>query len=314
MTTSCKILIGIYLTLVAGSFQPARAVIVFEDPGRLTTMPLVNGTKPGWQFIGTYGSFTGIPIGPRSWVTAEHITGHSIGSAGVLNYDNAGNSASANYSSTLAAISGDLAVMTLDSNQPSFTSWAPVWSDPNTLSKGTSVYIYGRGTERGAATTGGWLWGNGASSLSYGTNQVDGFAADSQNNVYVAMTFNQPNSTNQLPNTEGILSSGDSGGGVFAFNPADGKYELIAVNYGVDVVSLTSNGPLYYASLYDANGYYDNNQQLSSPSAIPLSSYSTSLPNKYDVLAPYIAVPEPGTWVMALIASAGFLLFGKRAI
>lgn len=124
MTTTYKILIGLYLTLVAGSFQPARAVIVFEDPGRLTTMPLVNGTKPGWQFIGTYGSFTGIPIGPRSWVTAEHVTGHSIGSAGVLNYDNAGNSASANYSSTLAAISGDLAVMTLDSNQPSFTSWA----------------------------------------------------------------------------------------------------------------------------------------------------------------------------------------------
>lgn len=313
MKTFYRLRIALMLGLIGAICQPVRAIIVFQDPGRLTTMPTVGAVKPGWQYIGNYGNFTGIPIGPRAWVTAEHLTAHTIGSAGVLNYDNAGTSAASNYASTLALISGDLAVMTLDSNQPSFTNWAPVWSDPNTLSVGTSVYMYGKGTQRGSTTTGGWTWGSGASTLSYGTNQVDAFAADSSNNVYVQMSFNQPNGTNNLPDTEGIFSTGDSGGGIFAFNSANARYELIGVNYGVDVVQQTASGPNYFAALYDANGYYYNGQLLSSSNPIPLSSYSTAIPYKYSIIAPF-TVPEPGTWVMIMIATAGLALVGKRSL
>ena len=313
MKTSYRLRAALMLGLIGAVCTPARAIIVFQDPGRLTTMPTVGSVKPGWQYLGNYGAFTGIPIGPRAWVTAEHVTGRTIGSAGVLNYDNAGTSSASNYASTLAVISGDLAVMTLDSNQPSFTSWAPVWSDPNTLNVGTSVYMYGKGTERGSATTGGWTWGNAASTLSYGTNQVDTFAADLSNNVYIQMDFNQPNGSNNLPNTEGIFSTGDSGGGIFAFNSANARYELVGVNYGVDVVTQTPTGPNYLAALYNANGYYYNGQLISSPNPTPLSSYSTAIPYKYTIIAPF-TVPEPGTWVMMILSTAGLFLARKRLV
>lgn len=286
--------------------QSARAIIVFQDPGRLTTMPTVGGVNPGWQYIGSYGAFTGMPIGPRAWVTAEHVTAHTIGSASSLNYDNAGQSSMTNYSSTLAAVSGDLAIMTLDANQPSFTSWAPVWADPLSLVQGTSVYMYGRGTERGAATTGGWQWGNPASALSFGTNNFDGYALDNNNNYYLAMSFTQPTGGNGLPTTEGTFSTGDSGGAIFAYNTAHGRWELAGVNYGVDVYSQTSGGSAYYAALYDARGYYDGTTLVSGPSPVPVYAYSTALATKWSLIAPY-TVPEPGTWVMAAIATAGMI-------
>jgi hypothetical protein len=85
------------------------------------------------------------------------------------------------------------------------------------------------------------------------------------------------------------------------------------VNYGVDVVTQTPNGPNYLAALYNANGYYYNGQLISSPNSTPLSSYSTAIPYKYNIIAPF-TVPEPGTWVMMIIATAGLVLARKRSV
>ena len=295
----------------------SHAIIVFQDPGRLTTMPvLTGGVKPGWQYLGQYGNYNGIPIGPRAWVTATHVAAAS----GTLFYDNAGNSALTAYQSTLAGSSGDLTVMTLNNDQPSFTAWAPVWSDPNSLQTNQPVYLYGRGTARGAVATNdtptpgtakGWVWGAADAVQSYGTNNIDALAADSNNNIYLVMSFTKPTGTNNIPDTEGVFSSGDSGSGDFSFNPATNQWELVGINYAVDVPSQTSGGAPYYAALYDMSGYYDSSTLITSTA--PANSYSTSVAHKYNFLAPFIPVPEPGTWAMGIISMIMAIYLIRRA-
>lgn len=290
----------------------SKAIIVFQDPGRLTTMPvLTGGVMPGWQYLGQYKSYLGIPIGPRAWVTATHVTD----ATGVLTYNNSGTTGTISYASTRAGTSGDLAVMVLNADQPSFTSWATVWSDPNTLVTNQPVYMYGRGTARGTEVTNnfptantpkGWNWGANDTVLSYGTNNLDGFVLDSSSNVYLAMSFTQPTGGNGLPDTEGIYSNGDSGGGIFSFNATAGKWELVGINSSVSVPSLTPNGPNMQAALYDMSGFYDGASLITT--ATPAYSYATSVADKYSFLAPFIPVPEPSTWVMAVIGTIGAVL------
>lgn len=308
--------------VLALAAMPARAIIVYDNPGRLTTMPtLTGGVKPGWQYIGTYGSFTGIPIGPRAWVTATHVSNPT----GTIRYDNAGTTSAANYASTRVATSGDLTVFELDAGQPDFTEWAPVWNSTSTLldriTAGTlDVYMYGRGTDRGAAILngdsqpGGWNWANwtGTDPLSYGTGNVFDIVSDAGND-YLQMPF--------FPEagTSGIFSTGDSGGAIFAFDDVDSRWELIGVNYAVDTVYAAKDVPLgdyLRAAFYDARGnwYYDGSQwvQITGPGPVVLSSYSTALPQKYSVLAPFIPVPEPSTLILGGISVGGMILAARR--
>lgn len=299
----------------------AKAVIVYGDPGRVTTMPVLTGNvKPGWQYIGTYGMYSGIPIGPRAWVTATHVSG----STGSLSYDNAGTSSLTNYASTRVTTSGDLAVFQLNADQPDFTQWAPVWSDTTTLTdriaQGTlNTYMYGRGTDRGTAIlngssqTVGWNWvgQTGNEPLSYGTSTVFGIVSDSGGD-YLQMPFG-------TGATSGIFSPGDSGGAVFAFDNADSRWELVGVNYAVDTVYGAPNVPFgdyLRASFFDARGYYyyDGSAwvQISGSQPVTLSSYSTSLPQKYSVLSPYIPVPEPSTVILGMLSAAGMAMISLR--
>lgn len=297
---------------------PARAIIVYESPGRLTTMPVLpGGVKPGWQFIGTDAGtgFAGIPIGRRAWVTATHVTG--TGSTGFW-YANTGTNY-IQYFGTRAAVSGDLAVMVLNAGQPDFEQWAPVWSGTGNLFVGQPVYMYGFGVPRGSAITNnvpapntpkGWGWGAFNYVMSYGTNQLDGLAVDDDGNRYVAMDFAEPNEQNGLPGTEGILAYYDSGGGVFSFNAANNRWELLGVNSFVETVSTTSGGQPFGAALYDARGFYDGTTLITGTAQVPLSSYATALPYKYDVIAPYVGVPEPPASLLAA-AAAGLLAAGN---
>lgn len=317
------------LGLMALSAIPARAVIVYGDPGRLTTMPvLTGGVKPGWQYIGTYGEYTGIPIGPRAWVSASHVSGGT----GTLVYDNAGTSSSASYLSTRVAASGDLTVFELNADQPSFTEWAPVWDSTATLTdriaaKSLDVYMFGRGTDRGSALlndsleTVGWNWVNKTSTepLSYGTGNVSEIA-NFGGNDYLTMPFS-PKSAET-----GIFSPGDSGGAIFAFDNVQGRWELIGINYAVDTVYEEPvpdpNGTWMKAAFFDARGKfvygYEGNPpeltwyEIAWPVPVPLSSYSTSLPQKYSILSPYIPVPEPSTMILATISAAGLVIAARR--
>jgi hypothetical protein len=284
---------------------PAHAIIVYEDPGRLTSLPvLAGGVKPGWQYIGNYNGFGGVPIGPRAWVTATHVTAASMN----FWYDNAGQTSFINYQGTRVAVNSDLAVAVLNEDQPDFTAWAPVWSGTNNILAGQQVYMYGYGTLRGSAITGGWNWGAYNFAMSYGTNQLSALATVVGNTQF-QMTFTQPTIFNGLPGTEGIFSTGDSGSGLFAYNNANTRWELIGVNSAVEQVSATSGGPVLGAALYDARGYYSGTTVINGPTPVPLSSYAIALPYYESFLAPYIVeVPEPATWSLLGIAAALGLL------
>jgi hypothetical protein len=288
---------------------PAQAIIVYEDPGRLTTMPVLSGgVKPGWQYIGNYNGFGGVPIGPRHWLTATHVSAASMN----FWYDNAGATSSINYQGTRVAVNGDLAVAELNVGQPDFTEWAPVWSGTNNLSLGQQVYMYGYGTLRGSGTTGGWNWGAYNFALSYGTNQLSGLSTVVGNTQF-RMTFSQPTIFNGLPGTEGIYSTGDSGTGLFSFNPSTSRWELIGINSAAEQVSATSGGPLLGAALYDARGYYNGTTLITGATPVPLSSYAIALPYYESFLAPYIVVvPEPTTWGL-LAAAVAVGLVARRA-
>jgi hypothetical protein len=299
---------------------PSHAVVVYEDPGRLTVMPVLSGgVTPGWQYMGDTEGFGGIPIGPRAWVTASHVVGS--GTTRFV-YANAGLTSALEYYSTRAAVSGDLSVMVLNQGQPDFLAWAPVWSGTDNLFFGQDIYMYGFGRLRGSVVTNnvpapntqkGWTWGAYNFALSYGTNDLEGLVADGAGNLYFAMNFDQPTLGNGLPGTEGIYSQFDSGGGVFSFNTANARWELIGVNSSVDTVSTTPGGASLTASLYDARGYYFGNTLITGTANVPLTSYATALPYKYGVLAPYIVeVPEPSTWGMLLAAVAVGMMLKAR--
>ncbi len=284
---------------------PSHAIIVYEAPGRLTTMPVLSGgVKPGWQYIGNFNGFGGVPIGPRHWITATHVSAASMN----FWYDNAGQTIAINYQGTRVAVNGDLAVAELNVGQPDFAAWAPVWSGTNNLLLGQPVYMFGFGTLRGSGTTGGWNWGAYDFALSYGTNQLSGLATVVGNTQF-QMTFSQPTIFNGLPGTEGIFSWGDSGSGMFSFNSATSRWELIGINSAVEQVSATSGGPLLGAALYDARGYYSGTTQITGASNVPLSSFAIALPYYESFLSPYmIVVPEPATWGM--LAAAGVIGVG----
>jgi hypothetical protein len=286
--------------------SPAHAIIVYEDPGRLTSMPvLAGGVKPGWQYIGNYNGFGGVPIGPRAWVTATHVTAASMN----FWYDNAGQTSFINYQGTRVAVNGDLAVAVLNEDQPDFTAWAPVWSGTNNIQIGQAVYMYGYGTLRGSAITGGWNWGAYDFTMSYGTNQLSSLATVVGNTQF-KMTFSQPTIFNGLPGTEGIFSTGDSGSGLFSYNNANARWELIGINSAVEQVSATSGGPVLGAALYDARGYYNGTTLITGAANQPLSSYAIALPFYESFLTPYIVeVPEPATWsLLGIVAALGLLV------
>ena len=295
---------SLHAIVVAAMFvaRPAHAIIVYEDPGRLTALPvLAGGVKPGWQYIGNFNGLGGVPIGPRAWVTATHVTAASMN----FWYDNAGQTGFINYQGTRVAVNGDLAVAVLNADQPDFTAWAPVWSGTNNISAGQPVYMYGYGTLRGSGTTGGWNWGANNFAMSYGTNQLSSLASVA-GNIQFQMTFTQPTIFNGLPGTEGIFSVGDSGSGLFAYNSANTRWELIGINSAVERVSATAGGPLVNAALYDARGYYSGTTLITGTTPVPLSSYAIALPFYESFLSPYIVVvPEPATW--SLLAGAAAL-------
>lgn len=297
--------------LAALAASPAQAIIVYESPGRLTTMPVLSGSvKPGWQYIGNSSGFGGVPIGPRAWVTATHVTG--TGSTGFW-YDNAGTTGYIQFFGTRAAVNGDLAVMVLNDGQPSFQQWAPLWSGTNNLSIGQEVYMYGYGTLRGSEIPGdGWNWGAYDFALSYGTNTLSSLATV-VGNTQLKMSFSQPTVGNGLPGTEGIFSYGDSGSGLFSFNAATSRWELLGINSTVEQVSATSGGALLNAALYDARGYYSGTTQIAGAVNVPLSSYSIALPFYESFLTPYVAlVPEPSTWGLLVAAAAAIAISRRR--
>jgi hypothetical protein len=317
-----RICFVVALWLIAGMLtSPAGAVIVLG--GRDATGSL-DGTGRNLNaapsslssYVGIWGAYLGTPIGPRYFITANHIGNAGNGS---FVYPN-GTPIPTTYTATLAGVQNDLAIWKIADGDPAFTLWSSLYSSSTEV--GNALVTIGRGTPRGTPvntpgtmTQAGWNWGTADSAISWGANTVAavgpvanapaGFGGD-----FVSFAFNN----NGNPDT-GICSDGDSGGPTFVFNPTTHQYELAGINSLVDQVSTqadSSTNPqfLLRAALYDSRGFYDGPNQIAGDSPMPLSSYASDI---YSAL-PFIdsiIVPEPGA-VGILILSAPGLLVRRR--
>src|SRR5947209_3535103 len=129
-----------------------RAVILLRtgDPGANTTAPTGDLANSGWQYEGFWGGFTGTPIAPHYFISAQHI-----GDQGNFIYNGVSYTIVAEFNDP----STDLKLLRVAQEFPSF---APLYSRADEV--GQRIAEFGRGTERGSEITlggvlKGWNWG-----------------------------------------------------------------------------------------------------------------------------------------------------------
>lgn len=235
--------------LLAGA---ARAMIFLgaADPEHNTTPPEGALADSGWQWQGNWRGFAGTPIAPNWFLTARHLGG-SVGEE----FHFAGRA----YRTTARFFdpASDLALWRVCGEFPTF---APLFSGTNEV--GLPCVLFGRGRARGAEVVvtnelgetrlQGWLWGGGAGTLRWGTNQISdlanygGFEANA-----LAGTFDADAGAD-----EAMLTGGDSGGAVFVLNA--GRWELAGIALAVDgPFRYTADGEDLHAALFDKTGLYE---------------------------------------------------------
>jgi len=201
---------------------------------------------------------------------------------------------------------------------------------------GKEIIIFGKGTARGAAvyeqTTGtnklcGWQWGSILSGTprSWGKNVVD-FIYSREDSL--GFDFDQ----NGIAN-EGMLSFGDSGGGVFI--KVGNTWALAGINYFVmpggdnvlkkNAYQTSLTGTSFNAAIFDDTGLYLNNGggefYLSEPeyddygNQIAKSQYgfASRVSSRLDWINDYVpaselrTIPEPSTCMFLLMSLFGLL-------
>ena len=206
----------------------------------------------GWEWTGTFGPFTGVPVGPSTFVTAAHI-GQSPGQW----FGWRGQAFRAVSSETDPQ--SDLRAWHICGQFPAF---APrVASD---LREGEGVVILGRGTSRGAEVLGdrglgpelaGWAWGANDGVLRWGTNTVDQLVDGSEVGLrgpVVVFDFD-----GDAGDDECSVSVGDSGGPTWVRRA--GEWQLAAITYATDSEFRTDpGGPSQRGTIFDFRGLYRN--------------------------------------------------------
>ena len=234
-------------------------MIVLGPQGRNLSAPTSLLASSGWQWEGAWGGGAGTAIGPHTFISAAHVGG-GAGQPFLLN--------GTTYTTTGGDFlpGTDLAVW---QTAETFPTYAPLYEGAGEV--GQTFVVYGRGTSRGDVVTvnghsAGWYWGAGDGAMSWGVNTFDGtFTAPGLGDL---LTFSFTD--NGDPNT-GILSGGDSGGGVFIND--NGVWKLAGMNYGVDLYySRTGqDADRFAAAIYDGRGLFlgqDGNYDLIDP-ALP---------------------------------------------
>ena len=257
------------------SLTALQAVIFCStpDPNFNTAAPTGVLAASGWQWVGTWGSFQGTPIGPHHFIAARHVgglVGDSFGFNGV------------SYP-TIAFADDAVTDLRIWEINGTFPTWAPLYRGSTEI--GSTLMVFGRGLTRGAAVvdpfkslTRGWLWGAGDGRLRWVQNVV---AEIRNEGAYwgelLYATFDQSGGA-----SEADLASGDSSGPVF-INDGTG-WKLAGVAAAVDAYfSVTGNDAGFNASVFDARGLYFGSQgawqliPVSNPSPVASGFYATRI-------------------------------------
>ena len=241
--------VGWMLLALAGPRVVGVIPFTTSHPATYEQEPVALGGG-GWAWTGRFGPFTGVPIGPSSFITAAHI-GQSVGTSFTWNGQT--------YRTVATDGDGqsDLQVWHVCGAFPGF---APrVSSD---LRKGEGIVVIGRGTGRGdevlvdrglGPETAGWLWGANNGVLRWGTNTVDSVADGSVVGLYgpvVLFDFD-----GDAGDDECSVSVGDSGGPVWV--QRSNEWQLAAINFATDSeFRTTPDGPILNGALFDFRGLY----------------------------------------------------------
>ena len=249
----------------------AHAVIVFRDGGRNVSPPTGSLAQSGWQYQGLWNGFTGTVIGPHQFVTATHVGGQ-VGALFIIGgkkYPATGWTNIPNSDLTIWWVEG------------TFASVAPLYEKQNEVNK--QILLFGRGTSRGPALrvdseTRGWRWGATDHKLSWGKNKAAGIADfgaasagpgdEGSSDNWLGSIDNQNKPMGEMlvwgfvKNKDldtGMVSGGDSGGGVFIKDGA--TWKLAGIIHGTDAgfrrtrAKGAGDAP-FRAALFEARGLF----------------------------------------------------------
>ncbi len=302
--------------------ESSQAVILYGKSDRNTSKPGGSLKNSGWQWEGSFNEFLGTAISKKDFITAGHIGGN-VGD--YFYYNNVKYKTVAMYDDPLSDLRIWHVKKTLPTHAPLYTSHREV---------GKAAVIIGRGTSRGDEVRvdgelKGWRWLAYDFVQSWGRNVISGFRGgqdDQGNDVakqHIAWTFDRGGIAH-----EGIISDGDSGGGVFI---KDGTtWKLAGVNHDVESTFALPSAPndFFQAAVFDAGGLIAGDGELipNTDADFPATSVATRISSRMPwinsvikgSIAPNLTtqsihtsgVPEPGT--MSVLGGALALLGLRR--
>jgi len=275
--------------------------VATADPEFHTAPPGGDLAGSGWQYQGEWQSFTGTPIAPSLFLTAQHVGG-AVGDPFTLG---------GRTYATLAVFPDPESDLTIWQVCGAFPEFAPLYTDQQEV--GSVCVLFGRGLGRGdpvwqtngpTVSTSGWLWGGGSGRLRWGKNEVASVVeAGAGLGSLLKATFDAAGGPE-----EATLAAGDSGGGVF-MRVGQG-WALAGIAYAVDgPFRRTLDGPTFSASLTDMRGFYaqtstgDWSLIPRGPSARPGGLYATRVSARRAWIQSVIAAHDPEAGQPTLLAS-----------
>lgn len=252
------------------STERVAAITFFStgDPTFHTTAPTGALEGSGWQWQIT-GGFCGTVIGPHHLATVRHL-GLQVGQEFIYQ--------GLRYRALRVSWpdSGDLALLEVAGR---IDSPAPLYTRTNEVHR--ALVLFGKGTQRGTPVLGpppngtqvrGWNWGGSDFIQRWGTNRVedvyDAKPGDSVTGSFLVSFFSDRGGADL-----GTLSTGDSGGGAF-IQDIDGRWKLAGINSLVESqFNTTTNGPGFYAALFDRRGFYEFDTSINAWAIDPDSKF-----------------------------------------